>query len=415
MKKLILFVVIILSSSQLFANKNDYKSGYVILESGDTLFGFIENQAWRINPTSVKIIVPAMKNDTITYQMNAIKGFSSNDFIFVKRAVTIDQHIDKLNDIFDYEPAPYREDTVLLQVLINGEASLYIYTEASERKHYYIESKAAELQELLNIMYKVTKIDVGGTPNHFVGYSEDYKTQLLTTLVGCKSITYNDVNIEFKESYLYKLVYKYNQCMNTGSTDLYAKEIEKWQVKPYLSAGMDIASTKFKSDENAFTALENSEFSTSINFSASFGFLYVIPKQNKKLNIYTELNYTHYNFELKKPTNSSTPGTISNIKYSQVPFNFGLIYNLGKSKQSAYLRTGVSTIFSFGYNFEGYSASMWQYPRKFQFGFNLGAGINFSNLAIEYQFLIASGFSPYNDVKNVPITNYILLKYTFGK
>lgn len=420
MRKIFFFICILLSFTELSANNKHFKPGYIILESGDTIQGFIKNSSWRISPTHIIFTSKEINNDTLSYSMKSLKGFSSNDFIFVKKKVKIDQQANDINHLDNYSLLPpYREDTVFLQVLVRGEASLYIYIESKGRNHYYIESRTSELQELLNTLYIKRITTSTGITKNYVGYSEEYKTQLLITLIGCKTITYKEIDIEFKESELYKLLLKYNECVSPN-TKIYSKEIEKWEIKPYVSAGIDIASTHFKTNSSYYYYLINLDFSNSTNFTANIGLQYIIPKYNKKLSLYTDIAYNSYKFESQ---NDQTIGISTYhyiIDYSQIGVNYGLLYDFSNHQSSLYLRAGISTIFSFAYNMQkididtDYPYDFVLNPRKFQWGLNFGAGINFSSIAIEYQILLATGFSSEPDLKNTPVTNYIMLKYTFN-
>lgn len=420
MKQFLLIISILAFSSMLFAKNNNYKPGYVILESGDTLVGYIKNKPWRKNPNSVTFTAPSINNDTLTYRLSEIKGFSSDEFIFVKRYVKIDQQINKINDLNDYSRAPFREDTVLLQELVGGQVNLYSYNEPKGRMHYYIDSRSTELEELLNTMYQVEKGTDYGNTKSYVGYAEEYKTQLLKTLIGCKSITYNEIDIEFKESKLYKLILNYNQCVSPNK-EIYTHKVEKWKIRPYILVGVTISKLKFKSS-TSWDHLTNAEFKNSITFTGNFGLKYIIPKYHEKFQIYTDFGFNMYNFESNEIEDNFF--TIENsyrytLKYKQVSFNYGLIYKFSVKEFSPYLKAGFSSLFSFSYdankvNTKTDVAVPYISPRAYQWGVNFGAGFDVSNFCIEYQLQFATGPSSIRNLKITPITNYITLSYAFS-
>ena len=425
MKKLILLTCIFLSFNELLAIKNDFKPGYVVLASGDTLEGFVETKTWRISPNKVTFTSIAIKNDTITYGLKDIKGFSSNGFIFTKRKVKIDIQPNEITELTQSNTsaarsadAPvFKEDTVLLQVLVGGKANLYLYNEPSGRSHYYLESDVSEIQELLNTMFEKTKIGDGGVSKNYIGYAQEYKMQLLTSLIGCKTITYKECDIDFKESDLKKLILTFNKCVEPNKT-IYASVKEEWVVKPYLGAGLAIASMKFKSGAEYYNYLIDADFTKSTSFTANFGLSFIIPKYDKRLSIYSELAYINYRFESQVPQSIGLATYDLVIDYTQIGLNLGMAYNLSKNKVSPYLKAGISMLYSFNYTMEGTSSkfapyNFWPAPRKFQMGLNFGTGIAFGKFAIEYQLLLATGFSLNLELKNTPVTNSILVKYTF--
>jgi hypothetical protein len=428
MKKITIVLLILLSYSQLFANKNDFKPGFVVKSSGDTLIGYIKSSNWRINPSKIVFTSTLFNTDTTVYTIKDINGFTCNDFIFVKRKVKIDIQPNELTELTQSnttamraEDAPtFKEDIVLLRVLVRGRASLYSYTEASGRSHYYLETDVSEIQELLNTMFEKSKYEAGGATKHFVGYAQEYKNQLLTSLIGCKSITYKQCDIDYKESELKKLVMKFNQCVEPDKM-VYANKKEELSVKPYVGAGIAFASMKFKSGGEYYNYFIDADFTKPTSFTANFGIKFIIPRYSKKLSIYSEFAYNSYHFDSQ--VNQIIGFTLYSliIDYAQVGLNLGMSYDLSKNKMSPYLKAGLSMLYTFNYTMEatnikyGGTYDFWPYPRKLQMGLNFGAGINFGNLAFEYQFLAASGFSSKADLKNTPITNSLLLKYSFGK
>lgn len=421
MKNILLLILLIVFSGKLFANSNNYKPGYIILESGDTLTGFIKNKSWRKNPTKVIFTSPSIKNDTLTYSIQKIKGFSSNDFIFIKKSVQIDQQGTSLNSVNDFSGPKFREDTVLLELLIMGEANFYSYREENGRTHYYIESNASVLQELLNTVFTKVKFSETGSKKSYVGYAEEYKNQLLTSLIGCKSITYNEVDIEFKESKLSKLILTYNECMSPNDA-IYSKKVEKWQIRPYIIAGLNVSSLKIKTDNAGWAYLDNADFSNSVTFTANIGLRYVIPKYQGKLQIYTDFGLNYYDFKTEEITSSILfieKSFFYQFKYKQVSFNYGLIYKFSNKETSPYLKTGFSSIYSFNYEAQkvytdSESTEQILEPRNYQWGYNIGAGIDFSNFCIEYQIQWATGPSTITNLKLTPITNYITVSYAFS-
>jgi len=404
---LLLLLILFISSIKLLASDKEFTPGYIILENGDTIQGAFKNNLWRINPYKVTFTSHLHNGDTLEYGIKELKGFATSDYRFLKEKIKIDESPNTIDQAGVIPIAKFREDTVFLEVLIKGNASLFLLKEKNGRDHYFIETPYMDLQELLNIMYAQRIETNTGIVKNYVAYSNDYKSQLTNALIGCSELNTKDYDIDLNQKDLHSLIIKYNDCISTES--YYSQAIEKWGVHPYLNAGLNFATTSFVSSNEYYSDLVKLNFTTSVSFTVNFGLHYVIPKYNKRLKIFTDLGFNKYSF-IEESSKSGSTQNEKGIKYSQITVNFGTIYNLSKSINSPFLKIGVSTIF--GMNMENDFLS---YSRRHQWGLTLGAGVNFSNLSILYQFQMATGISFYPDMKNKLSSQYIMLGYTFIK
>lgn len=410
----------------LFAKDKPLVPGYTILNSGDTVKGFFTNTNWRINPSTIKFTSHLIENgDTITYSVDQLKGFGIKDFIFERKVVNVLQNTRNQHHLSNSDEEIYKNEELYLRSLIYGDINLYFLKEKDGKDHFFIE-RNKQIVELVYLVYKhnehypIQKPTV--TKNYIVAVKK-YQLQLKTILTGCSALSDKSFQIDFVESKIAKLINEYNACISSsGSTYSYKKE--EWKVYPYINAGLNFANSSFQSTEPHWNSLVEAEFSTSTNFSASFGLKYVFPKLNNRLATYTDLGFNIYSFSAETDETSNLSPIPANyeyiIDYSQITLNYGMYFNLAKSKNTPFIKTGFSTIFGLNINTErnnldfNNSTYLIEEPRKLQWGFNVGLGYSFSNWSILYQFEMATGISGYSNLKNKVRSNYVLLSYAFN-
>ncbi|MCX6207450.1 MAG: hypothetical protein NTZ19_14500 [Bacteroidetes bacterium] len=142
MQRLKFLATLILSSLFLFGQaQNNYSSGWVLLNSGDTIKGSILNKDWAANPKEIKF----RKDNIVTYTTNDLKSFGINGESIYQR------HSVKYHLIPNDESAKYatNEDLVdstivWLKILVSSTISLG-ENKTNNRLYYYsIKNNIAE-------------------------------------------------------------------------------------------------------------------------------------------------------------------------------------------------------------------------------------------------------------------------------
>jgi len=111
---------------------NDFRSGYVILQNNDTLFGEIDYRN-DIEMSKVCHFKKEMQNEVIKYLPKEIKGYRFiNSKNFISREI---------------KESDGKKKLVFLEFLINGKLCVYYYRDINS-VHYYIEKDGENLIEL---------------------------------------------------------------------------------------------------------------------------------------------------------------------------------------------------------------------------------------------------------------------------
>lgn len=138
-----------------FANKKTFlikkrtaEPGFIVLNSGDTLKGYIEYKQWGRNPRSIRFGASADLRNAKTYQIAELQAFEVTGFDDYCRAV-IEKDARRLSQ--DNELSAHLNtfvtDTVWLRSLVKGNA-ISLYELIQDRPHYVIK-KNGKYEELI--------------------------------------------------------------------------------------------------------------------------------------------------------------------------------------------------------------------------------------------------------------------------
>jgi len=207
----------------------------------------------------------------------------------------------------------YKEETLLLKVLIEGKASLYLYDEGSLTRFFY-KINDTEIKQLVYKSYLVNE-------NSSVAKNNYFREQLFIDLK-CDNIFQREYeNLNYDRRSLVKLFIKYNKCSDTNFTEFEKKEkkdLFNLTVRPRLnssllsmsSSNVDFYNVKFDSKSNIGVGLE-AEF--------------IFPFNRNKWALIVEPTYQYYKNEKTKETNSLLGGQVTaKVDYKSIELPIGL-------------------------------------------------------------------------------------------
>ena len=154
MKNLILLAPLLFVATSLSAQVT-FESGYFIKDNGELVECFIKNEGWRDNP--VKFQYKLDEEGTIkTGILEEVKEFGILDQIkYIKHTVAIDVTPTGINKLTRDPRVFPNDETLFLKVLVEGDASLYLYTRDGIDVFLYSTDVIATKQ-LVNKRYLVT-------------------------------------------------------------------------------------------------------------------------------------------------------------------------------------------------------------------------------------------------------------------
>lgn len=400
-----------------FAQEN-YISGEIIIQKGDTLSGFIDYRNWKKNPDKIRFKEePDQKS--IVYTPTDITAFHVEDEIYISGIVNseISPHkTDKLHE----DPTIHTEiDTTFLQTLFKGDKHLYHYKAPGGKDNFYIEQDS-------NLELLIYKRYVKAQRNKYgIAKNKKYLRQLAGYLNDCPSIHSQLENTEYKRKSLEKLYEYYYEC--SQSDIVFQKKREKISTEIGALAGMSLSSLAFNSSFK--TVLKDVDWKKSANFSAGMFFDVILPRNQGKWSINNELMFTSYNVSGQFEENFDNEddysiGTIE-MGFSYLKLNNMVRYTYPVKTTYLYLNGGIS---------QGIAISKTNYKetekkfygpvtkeegkalndtREYEQGYLIGLGTKGQEFSFEIRFERGNGMSEYSTLSSPTTRYYFLIGYKF--
>jgi hypothetical protein len=220
--------------------QSNFKPGYVISISGQTIQGFINEKEWDSNPASISFKTSAGANDVKNYTVNDIQYFEVTGSVAFQRysgAISTDEtSIGKLSTSRDTST---KQAVVFLRLQQKGDkVSLYSYSDDIKTRYFIADNKAGNTAELIYKVYLVT--DVGAN-----AHTENQYVSQLYELASKYNPTSNELR-KLIEKAEYKLsdLKKISQMINSLTVDNSSYGSHPG-VDFFVGAGIDATNYKF--------------------------------------------------------------------------------------------------------------------------------------------------------------------------
>jgi hypothetical protein len=229
MKRFLLFAFFL--SPLLSLAQTNYKPGYVITNTGDSVPGFINYKERDLNPSSFSF-KSAENAAAQTYRIRDCKAYGLISLEkFERHLVDISQSKEELSDLsYGLDTSKVR-DSVFLKVIQTGKnLTLYSYTDRIKIRFYVKESAGLEPYELLHATYKLDE----------AGKIKDYNQYLRQLSV---LMMKNNILTPENQSKLYAIGYRKAQIMDIISL-INAQEIERGMKSTRFFVGAALNASK---------------------------------------------------------------------------------------------------------------------------------------------------------------------------
>ena len=143
------------------AAQNTPRAGYLLDATGNRSEVYIRNRDWADNPRSFKYRTEETTGDWQTATPITVSEFGYSDGSLQYRCFTID--IDRSSEqpkLLSSSPLPeYVKETVFLELLVEGPAELYAYSEGNLQR-FYLRMAGNDVQPLVSRTYRVESVDI---------------------------------------------------------------------------------------------------------------------------------------------------------------------------------------------------------------------------------------------------------------
>jgi hypothetical protein len=314
-------------------------------------------------------------------------------------------------------------DTVFVEVLVKGKASLYQYKDEEKWEHFFAE-KDGEFQTLMQTLtrYDMLNKDV-------IKLTERYKSQLRKLFADCPSIIERISALENTESSLQEIFTDYNIC--SGDDNAFLKDRKSSRKRAgYLAINLGYRNSRLflsdvKLDDKSY--LENMSFSRSAGLPIGLSLDIPLSTKNNRLSLYNELLFVRFvSFSELRETTEKTEKFGFLYRYTR--YSAALRYNFGKeaAKISPFINIGgnlsyaitsssnIATNYSFTFPNTLYHTFLVN-PRRFPIGAIAGFGTKINRFSGEFRMEYTNGLSLNYAMKTSILSAYLMFTYSLGK
>ena len=293
-----------------------FKKGYFIDDTDTKTECFIKDVDWYSHPTSFlyKLTEDGAVKDV---GIETIKGFGIGEAIkYIREEVKVDYSSNNINELSVVKNPEFEDATLFLRVLVEGDASLYMYRLGSLVRFFYSLGDSPIEQ----LVYKQYIVDPDGLK---YAHNDYYKQQLYLTLK-CDALSesvFESLNYIRKD--LERLFKKYNSCNGYQFKVYEAKK--RVQAHFAIRPGVNISS--FKTTNPAFRQLA-ADFGTQMVYRVGGELEIVLPFNNSKWNFIFEPSYEYFKAEVMSDLsdNEYTHSYICNVDYKTLVLPVGVRY-----------------------------------------------------------------------------------------
>ncbi len=417
MKKSIFLFFFIALFINAFAQKN-LQPATVVFKDGKTKKGLIHYKTWNHNPST--ILFGSSEKNMKAYGPGEVDQFTVEGVKY--QGAVVDHEVREPGTAkLNYKNTPdLKKEALFLEVLFEGEKSLYQYRSGQDFHNFYIK-KDGNYELLIYKLYYVKKGENRATQqnNKFLG-------QLRKYLGDCGSIEIQPNNPNYKKQDLKRLFTEYYECVSEKPE--WKKERRKTKLKFGAVGGIawnDVHFSAAHQWKHLTTPGFDSKFAPSVGVSMKI----FLPQKMWRLQIHNELMYT----AAFKATGSYTKNlSVGNYEEIATEIGMGSIalntmfrYTLGYKGEGFFLGGGMANgIVLEGGNkltstrvYDSFTESDEELAlpefRKYNLGFLAGIGYEHKGIMAEIRYEFNHGMSKYGALNSRLNRVYFLVGYSF--
>ncbi len=291
---------------QASGQSKDFSDGYLVFKDGKKTTCLVENLDLLRNPQKLRIrYSPAEEQQLI--DLSEVKEFGIyNGKKFIRETVKIDRPKETRMGYSITRNPEWNEETVFLNVILEGKASLYSFADKNGDIYFY-RKDSHPAEQLIHKNYV--------TENNTISLNADFRQQLFTQL-NCGDQEKNIKELVFKEVNLIKYFKAYNQCEGSASVDYEPEEKGSlfFKATPGLYLADMMTYSPFRSPRM--------NFGTNAGFRAGLEVEYFPKRRSEKWSLIAEPSFQ--SLKVNKEFGYQLPTTLT---YHVIELPMGFRYN----------------------------------------------------------------------------------------
>jgi len=318
-KSKILVLIIAFIFFQNIFSQSDYRKGFIITTSKDTINGLIDFRDGYKNNESC-VFKKDVREDYTTYNPNQILAYGFVNDRFYESKIEPD--------------STNTEKRIFFEVLVKGKASLYrlrggLYIDKDDSETYMLSNESVgEIKENGKVYDKKS--------NRYIGI-------LKLLLSDCSELSNKIDNLSLTERSLTRIVGKYNSCV--GQSSITFKESVNWVRFHYgLVFGMNSSVINFEKEFQIGDHL-SSGFDRVNSIMPGVSIEVLFPRFSERVSFHLNAFYLTAKYVAFNTVETTTPTSYANdvtIELEQIKIPFGIRYTFPERSFTPFFNLGVS-------------------------------------------------------------------------
>ncbi|MCJ8154909.1 hypothetical protein MKJ01_14155 [Chryseobacterium sp. SSA4.19] len=351
-----------------------FENGYFIDLNGEKKNVLIKNYEWKNSPSSLEYKVDET-SVPLQLKISDLNEFSVGNQKYIAKNVMIDRSSSKIEYLSTSKDFTSNEERLLLKLIVEGDISLYSYSDGSVTRFFYKKSDDNEIKPLRYKEYLVN--------NTQIKKNEEYKKQLNQIFINNKNISETDIDgLSYNENQLKKVFKIYNNINDPEKTNRNGKG-NNFNI--YLKPGIGFSNYKILPPSDNLSIGVRKE--DKIIFRAAVELEYVLPFNKGKWAIFLEPAFLSAKFAVTDYNRRNFE-----VNYSSLQIPLGVKYNMFINQRSKVYVAGLLQYnmmlgkHTFSSDNRSYTGDDRVYP-------SFAAGYNYDKFGIEIKWGVIPLFS----------------------
>lgn len=297
MKNRLLFLILLFTTSNFIVKSQAlYEKGYFIDNKGIKTECLIENKDWESSPRELHYKLSEtskpQKLNTDSITLFELPGHSK----YIIKTVQIDKSSSDITNLSPVKNAVWQTEKLVLKVLVEGKASLYMYNDFNLTRFFYA-ANDSNIQQLVYKSYQATNENL----ERFVGTNNNFRQQLFAE-VNNPNFKYDLSKLMYEQKELTTYFKQYNAQFETTKEVVVKEKVKRDFFKAAIMVGVNHTNMKVV---DVFHPINSQDFGSFISPLLGVEFEFTLP-----------LARNNWSILLQPAYNSTISRKIHGIRYT---------------------------------------------------------------------------------------------------
>jgi len=384
MRHYLFLTVFFLSSTSLFA-QTGYLEGYYITPENERIEGLILHRDILSTPQSFKFMLDEHA-DARTIKISDATEVKIGELKYLRYVVDIDRSSEKVEKLSTTGNPIYKEEELMLQVLLEGGSSLFRYRSPDVTRYFYSEGGHIPVQLVYKSYLDEAEEGLVEEAQGGIRINKGYRQQLLNLYRDIGISNADVIQLRYTASALTQFFQRINS-INKISTVLFEDKLRDRRIKFRGKIGTILQNASIKA-EGPFGNRFNQKFLVDPVLVFGGNLDYYLGAEKRNLAVYLE--FTRYKFkgrEVLEADNGPIFNETFTVSTKGIDLAMGIKYNLYSSGDLALTMSGgVINYFEERYDFSYETRVEGVFKKSDRFTYSFGVGLEFQRLSFDAKY-----------------------------